>query len=296
MKKRLNIYIALSGIIGIALSVFMVYCFLHHAEIDGSYTATGRVLVYFENSGMVTAFTWSCILSLLMVILLSAFTIKECDLVAVSKNNVCVVFSTSLLGFLFAGYVVNFLITPFRGYWSTVEMPGADLSAAAPLLRIIYYAGIVVAIPCAIYFLMMAIQNEFKPSSKFAFLSVCPVIWLALRLVFYFMSTSAHVNLAGRSLYIVSVCIAIVFFLQDAKRWLSREDKTDNKEIRKHSALYFASGFATIVSFLAYHPAITYLQAFWMLNPEDSYLLNGIFIAMILYVAFRIGACFTKSF
>ena len=110
------------------------------------------------------------------------------------------------------------------------------------------------------------------------------------------MSTSAQVNLAGRKLNIVSLCLAVLFFLQDAKCWIpSNSNKVTAKEITKYSKLYYATGFGAIVTLAISQLAGTYLQVFWFVNQDDSYLLNGIYITMILFIAFRIASVDVKG-
>ncbi len=306
MKAKIYLYLALFGIAGIGLAVFMTYCQVHHTSIVEIINNAGginvlssnavdssfpKILTYFENNAVTTVFSWCCVLAALMAVVLPIFTIPKCDLGAETGNSIFTVFASSLIGFLFAGYVVNYIITPLRPLWTKVQLPGPDFSAMTPMLKLIYYIGIAMAIPCAVYFLLIATKDKLKPDNKMCVLSVFPVIWLALRLVFYFMSTSAHVNLSGRKLFIVSMVLAIVFFIQDAKRWVSKDSsETSIQNDSKNSKIFFASGFASIVTFSAYHLSTTYLQAFWVATPEDSYLLNGIFISMILFIAFRIAS------
>ena len=304
-KNRISLYLVLFGIIGVILAVFMAYCQVNHthtAQIGNGEilrfshngaedTSFARIITYFEDSAAVTVLTVCTVLAILISLIVPAFTIPTQDLKAENNNSICTVFASSLLGFIFAGYVVNYLITPLRPLWTSVTLPGPDYSSMSHMLKIIYYAGIAAAIPCAIYFLLIATQNRFIPGTNMCILSVSPVIFLSLRLIFYFMSTSAHVNTSGRKLYIISMVLAIIFFIQDSKRWIP---DSDGKNEAKHSKLFFASGFASIVTFAAYHLSTTYLQIYWILRPEDSYLLNGIFISMILFIMFRI-ASFRKA-
>ncbi len=308
-KKKIYLYIALFGLVGIVLAVFMSYCQISHTQMSeisygsmniltySEVSSETKILTYFDNSASVIVFTWSCIVSVLLAMLLPALTIKKCDLRCETKNSIFTVFASSLLGFLFAGYVVNFILIPLRHFWTNVEFPGPDFATMTPMLKIIFFCGIITSIPCAIYFLLIATQNEFRQNNRMCILSVFPVIWLALRLVFYFMSTSAHVNLAGRKLFIVSMVLSVIFFLQDAKRWLPKEESVvTTKEKLKNTKLYLATGFASVVTFSAYHLSMTFLQAFWIIKAEDTYLLNGIFIAMILFITFRLASvCHNKE-
>lgn len=305
IKNKISFYLMLFGIVGIILAIFMAHCQINHTNTaqvgsgeiltflsDSAENASiARIITYFEDSTAVTVFTFCCVVAVVIALLLPSLTIPVQDLKRPQRNSICTVFASSLLGFLFAGYVVNYIITPLRPIWTNVTFPGPDFSSMTTMLKVFYYGGIAVAIPCAIYFLSIATQSEFKPGTKMCILSVCPVIWLSLRLVFYFMSTSAHVNISGRKLYIVSMILAVLFFIQDAKRWIPVvESQEDPRDTLKHSKMFFATGFASIVTFTAYHLSTTYLQAFWILRPEDSYILNGIFISMILFIAFRLSS------
>lgn len=291
MKKRINLFLVLSGIIGLVLSSFMIHCFLNYVTLTGPYTESNTVVPLVKSSAMVTVFKWCCVSAVMLSVLIPIFAIPRVDLSGKTNNSVFQIFSSSLLGFLFGGYVVNFMITPLRGYWTSVKLPGVDLSSADKLIKIVFYLGVIAAIPCCVYFLMLAIQGEFKSCRKFSILSVFPVIWLSFRLVYYFMSTSSQVNAAGRKLYILSLFFALIFFLQDAKRWLDNGNSGMSKaEAYKHSRIYYISGFASIITLLTCHLSFTYLQAFWMLTPQDSYFLNAIYIVMALFIAFRIAS------
>ena len=296
MKKKLNLYLTLTFAAGILLSLFMIYCFYNHVTVVNPYTTKNQLLPLVENAPAVTCFVICCIIAIALAVAVPVLTLPKAELCASSKNNIFQLFSTSLLGFLFGGYVFNFIITPFRKYWSVAEFPGVDLSTADSLIKIVYYAGIIVSVPCAVYFLVLAVKNEFKPDSKIAVLSVSPVIWLSLRLVYYFISTSAQVNVAGRKIYIISLCFALFFFLQDSKRWIPYGDnKPSDKESTKHSRLYLMSGFGAIISLLITHISFTYLQTFWIIEPTDSYLLNAIMISMILFICFRLAGLSQKA-
>lgn len=302
-KKKLYFCLMLFGIIGIALSVFMGYCQISHTQLvqissepvnvlsySDNMPATSRILTYFDNSPMVTVLHWSCFLAVIAAMVIPVFSVKI-NLRGDTPNSIFTVFASSLLGFMFAGYVVNFILIPLRHLWTKVQLPGPDFSVMTPLLKIIFIGGIFIAVPCAVYFLLIATQHRFTQNRNMCILSVFPVIWLSFRLVFYFMSTSAHVNIAGRKLFILSLVFAIIFFVQDSKRWIPKaESQEESAEAKRNSILYLASGFASLVTFSVYHLSTTFLQAFWMIEAEDTYILNGIFIAMILFIAFRLAS------
>ncbi len=301
-KKRLYFYLALFGIVGIAFAFFMGYCQINHSQLaEIRYGTTNiltftddnslpmRIMTYFDSNPTVTFFCVGCVIASLLAIFIPSFTVKT-DVRGETPNSIFTVFASSLLGFLFAGYVVNFVLIPLRHFWTNVKLPGPDFTVMTPMLKVLFIGGILSAIPCAVYFLFIATQHRFTQDRNMCILSIFPVIWLSLRLVFYFMSTSAHVNLAGRKLLIISIVFAVVFFIQDSKRWIPAKIDNDEKKAMKSSRLYLASGFATIVTFSIYHLSTTFLQAFWMLRPEDTYILNGIFISMILFVAFRLAS------
>ena len=306
-KKKLYFYLAFFGAVGIVLSFFMGYCQIRHTQLAEIRYGTANILsftddqslpikimTYFDDNSVVTVFCLVCAIAVVLSMLIPALTMK-CDVKAEVPNSIFTVFASSLLGFLFAGYVVNFILIPLRPFWTTVKLPGPDFNVMAPMLKVLFIAGIIVSVPCAVYFLLIATQHRFTQNKNMCILSVFPVIWLSLRLVFYFMSTSAHVNLAGRKLFILSIVFAIIFFVQDAKRWIPAKDAENTSGSSKSSILYLASGFASVVSFTVYHLSTTYLQAFWMLKPEDTYILNGIFISMILFIAFRLASVKTSD-
>lgn len=301
-KKKLYFYLSFFGAVGIALSCFMGYCQIKHSQLAEIRYGTANILsfiddkalpikimTYFDDNPMVTAFCIICAIAVILSMVIPSLSVR-CNVRAEAPNSIFTVFASSLLGFLFAGYFVNFILIPLRPFWTTVKLPGPDFNVMTPMLKILFIAGILVSIPCAVYFLLIATQHRFTQNKNMCMLSVFPVIWLSLRLVFYFMSTSAHVNLAGRKLFILSLVFAIVFFVQDAKRWIPLKDGEGTSGDSKSSVLYLASGFASVVSFTVYHLSTTYLQAFWMLKPEDTYILNGIFISMILFIAFRLAS------
>jgi len=296
IMKKLHLHLVFTGIIGIILAAFMVYCFQNHVTIVGPYTTETLLIPLSEPSVVSNVFSVLCITATLACMIIPVIFMRKHEISEYSENSIFLVFSTSLLGFLFAGYALNFAITPLKNMWFGPESATSVVDGADTLVKIIYYAGVVFAVPCAVYFLLLAMQERFKPSAKLCLLSVTPVIWLALRLVYYFMTTSAFVNISGRNLCIISMCLTLFFFLQDSKRWFAKDSaNTPSKNSMKYNVLYYASGFGAILTSTVYFLAITYLEAFWILSPQDSYLINAIFISMVLFIAFRIASTVENS-
>lgn len=294
MKIKVRLTLAFSALISAVLTVFMIVCHYKYVDIETIPTYSGigsREILLVNSSPFVTCFTVCCTVALLFVILVPALTFPKCEISVISPSNAFVIFTSSLLGFMFAGYVVNMIIQPLRNLWSTVKMPAADISGNGSVMKIIYYAGVVFAIPCACYFIMIALKSKLCPGIATGFLSLCPPIWLSLRLVYYFMSTSAQVNVAGRKLFVLALVLSVFFFLKEAKLTIpNSSEKSSKKEIIKFSKSYFATGFGAIIALSVSQITTTFLQAFWIKSPEDSFILNGIFITMALYIASRIGA------
>ncbi len=269
----------LSFALGIFLSVFMIICHYNYVDPSTLLAASGLPVKIFGIASF---------LSVVLIVIIPFFTTKQSDLPLKNENSTFVIFCSSLLGFLYAGYIVSFAFNPLRKYFVGVNLPTADVSSFGNLTRIIYIAGVVLALPCAIYFIVLALQKSIGNSPKLSVLAVAPVLWFSLRLVYYFMQTSAKVNVFGRRLTIVAFCLCVVFFMCEARLYIIKSEALASKETLKYTRLYLASGCGAIVTLFATQLSLTYLQAFWLLSAGDTYISNAIFITLILYITSRI--------
>ena len=287
MKMKIKLGLALSVLSGIALSVFMIICNLKYVD---PYT----LLV--TPSGMVTAFMVLCTAAVVLAFALPYFTLGKIDVSDEAPNSSFLIFSSSLLGFLFAGYVLHAIVSPLREMLGSVSLPSADIESFGKLLRVLYIAGVVLAVPSAVYFILVAVKKTVAKNSLMSILATSPVLFCAVKLVAAFMSTSAKVNSAGRRITIVTFCLCIFFFLYEAILLAPKNDSDgEDKDSVRVSRRYIASGYAAIVALLTSKASLTVLQAFWLIEVSDTYILNGIYITMILYIMARINMVSVKK-
>lgn len=282
MKTKIKLGIALSAFAGIALSAFMVICHLNYVD---PYT----LLVI--PSGTVTAFRIVCTAAVVLALALPYFTLGKIDVSDEAPNNSFLIFSSSLLGFLFAGYFLHAIVSPLREMLGGVSLPSADVESFGRLLRVLYIAGVILAVPSAVYFVLVAVKKTVARNSLMSILATSPVLFCAVKLVAAFMSTSARVNSAGRRITIVTFCLCIFFFLYEAILLAPKTDSDgEEKDSVRVSRRYIASGYAAIVALFTSKVSLTVLQAFWLIEVSDTYILNGIYITMILYIMARINS------
>ncbi len=279
MKTKVNLFLALSFALGIVLSSLMIIC--HYNYVDPSTLLASHGLP-------VKIFQTLAFFLVALIVIIPFFTSKKVMLPKKRENSTFIIFCSSLLGFLFAGYVVSFVFIPLRERFNGADFPVANVSSFGDLTRIIYIAGVVLALPCAVYFIVLALQKSITRSPKLSVLAVAPILWFSLRLIYYFMQTSAKVNIFGRRLTIVAFCLCVVFFMCEARLYIMRFDSAVNKEALKYTRLYLCSGYGAIVTLFATQVSSTYLQAFWLLSPGETYISNAIFITLILYITSRI--------
>lgn len=282
IKIKIKLFLMLSYVFGIVLGISNIFFYKNSVNPESLLVTA---------SPAVTAFTVLCTAALVIMFLLPFFTVKKVVPAGEYDNRSFMIFCSSLLGFLFAGYTVSSLFSIIGNSAGAAVLNISAGSAFEGMLRVIYYAGVLLALPSAIYFIVLALQPKIRAGAKLCLLSVFPVLWCAVRLIYVFMQTSARVNAAGRRISIVALCLCVIFFLCEAKLAAPREY---NKKSRKESAgtlkIYIASGCCAIVALWISQIAITLLQAFWILPRFDSYILNSIFITMTLYITSRISA------
>ena len=107
MKKKICLLLALSVIIGILLAILMINCFYQYVIVDQPFANSSDSIALFKTGAPVWIYSAICIWAVLFITVAPIFYIKKCDLSGGLNNNVFQIFSTSLLGFLFAGYVFN---------------------------------------------------------------------------------------------------------------------------------------------------------------------------------------------
>lgn len=282
MKMKTKLYLMLSYVFGIVLSSFNVFFYK---------TSVNPENLLVTVTPAVTAFVVCCAVALILMFLLPLITFKKVIPAKENDNRSFMIFSSSLLGFLFAGYTASSLFSVIKNCASGTVLNISSGSAFDGMLRIIYYAGVLLAIPGAVYFIVLALQPKIRACTKLCLLSVAPLLWCAVRLIYVFMQTSARVNIAGRRISIVALCLCVIFFLCEAKLALPREDsEKSRKEAAGSLKLYIASGCSAIVALWISQISTTLLQAFWILPLFDSYILNSIFITMTLYITSRISS------
>ncbi len=282
MKLKVKLFLMLAYIVGIVLAAFNTLYYINYVNPD-------NLLV--NPSPITGVFAACCAVVVILITVIPYLLVKKTTIKAESKNSAFIIFCASLLGFLFAGYVFSAFFNPassaFYGEVLTVTEP----TSFDNMLKIIYYAGVVLAIPCAVYFIVLALQPMIRRSAKLCLLSIAPVLWCAVRLIYLFMQTSARVNVAGRKLGIVTLCLCIIFFLSEAKLHAPKATSAKSlKESASATRMYIASGCGAIVTLWISQIAVTLLQAFWIIEPVESYIINAIYITVILYITSRISA------
>ncbi len=282
MKIKIKLFLMLTYIFGILLAGFNILLYKNYVNPESLLVTA---------SPIVTSFTVCCAVAVVFIFVLPCFTVKKVMLAKETDNNSFMIFCSSLLGFLFAGYTVSSLFSLIK---NSATCAALNISAGASfdgMLRIIYYLGVFLAIPSAVYFIVLALQPKIRADAKLCLLSVAPVLWCAVRLIYVFMQTSARVNIAGRKISIVALCLCVIFFLCESKLCAPKEDSVKNRrEAAGVLKLYIASGCGAIVSLWISQIATTLLQAFWILPLYESYILNSIFITITLYITSRISS------
>ncbi len=278
MKTKLKLCTLASYVIGIMLAIFLTVIYLNFVD-------PASLLV--KESAAVTVF--NCVTTILVAALLLVpfFLFKKITYPEKTENTGFVIFSSSVLGFLFAGYFVFDLIMYIKTKLGESNFLSSSLSSQDRIVQILYIAGIILALPTAAYFIAIALKKKLDKAPALCFLSLFPVIWLAIRLIYIFMLNSASVNAAGRKLDIITLCFCVFFFLAQAK--LSAplsEEITDRKNLK----IFLATGYCAITTLIISQLPKLLLQVFWLLKVSDTYIINAIYISLFLYITSRIEA------
>lgn len=287
MKIKINLSLALCAVSGIAMSAFTIMCYMKYVNPDS-------LLV--TPSPTVTVHEILCAVLVVLALCIPYVFMRKVDVTGQAPNTSFVIFSSSLLGFMFCGYIFhNVYNIILNGGASAVISINGEASFNG-LLAILHVTGIILSIPCAVYFIMIALKKNLGESASLCILATAPVLFCAVKLIYAFMETSAKVNSAGRKINIVALCLCVFFFLYEANIFSPKKrDDISPKTLRKYSQRYLASGFAAIISLFIARVSTLLLRAFWLLESGESYVMDAIWVTMILYIMARLTALPNES-
>lgn len=278
MKRKLRMFELASYIIGIILTAFNISIYTNFVEPDSLLVA---------DSWIVIAFKLVTFILIATLFISSFFVFKKAEYPEKIENTGFVIFSSSILGFLFAGYLIFAVVMYIRTKLGYSNALSSSLLSQVKIVQILYIAGIILALPSAAYFIAIAVKKRLDRTPALCFLSLFPVIWFAIRLIYVFIRDSASVNAAGRKLDIITICLCVFFFLAQAKLTAPVAEKnTDRKALK----IFLATGFCAIVTLMITQLSKLFLLSFNVINATDTYIVIAINIALFLYITSRIEA------
>lgn len=257
MKLKVRLYLLISVILGVILSVF-------YAVVQNIFVDSSTLLV--TSSPAVTALRILIALALIFVLAASFITFKKVSPMKQEVSSLFSVIASWLLAALFAAYFIGYLVTSIRKFL----LFSPEITAVSQLSKILYFSSVIAAVFCVVYFIFLAARKSTQASAGLSLLSVFPVLYFSLRLIFYFIQTSASVNISGRKLMIVCLCLCTAFFLCEARLHTSHTIMKDGKKERAGLVgFYLSTGLGAIVTLLLFVP-------------------NPLFIGTALYIVSRI--------
>lgn len=285
MKKE-KLFGILSVIGGLSLAALYTVCNIKYVNPEN---------LYVENCGFAVCCSVLCaVLGILLFVLPFVFLRKRAPGEGGIRSTSATIFSSALLGFLFGGYLVNELISSARPFDGFGGMPYIGTIMAA-----LYYICLVLCVPCALYFILLALGKKNGGNIGMTLLSISPVIWFACRLVFVFIKTGANVNVFARRPGIAAISLCVIFFLCEARVSLPGAG-TPETDPAAASVLYRASGLSAAALLIAYTVPTTLCRALRLFDIAkfycigESYLLSALLVVSAVFILTRLFA-FSES-
>ncbi len=281
MKKD-KLFCALSAIGGLSLAALYTVCNIKYVNPENLYVED---CVFARVCAVLCA-----VFGILLFILPFVFLRKKAAGKGGIRSTSATIFSSALLGFLFGGYLVNELLSSPRPYEGFGGMP-----YIGTIMTVLYYVCLVLCVPCAVYFILLALGKKNGGNVGMTLLSISPVIWFACRLVFNFIKTGANVNIFARRPGIAAISLCVIYFLCEARVSLPGAG-TPETDPASASVLYRASGFSAAALLIAFTVPTTLCRALRLFDAAkfygggDSYLTSALLIVTAIFILTRLSA------
>lgn len=263
-KRRLIIGVFILACL--ALSVYRVYVVSDNIDISPSQTDP----TYYLKDNMQTKIFAVMAGFMLVLSLLAAFFVSRKTNNIISNGQPLIIFASSLNGFMIIGTVFYYMF-----YFRTEE------SKSSRMVSLI----IIFALVTAVYYLINASRKADTFCNPIAWLSLSPIVFFSLWLLFDFMKESTALAASSTPYLLLSLIFFILFFLTEGK---SRVGKAS-------IFLYTFFGLGGILFSLVYSIPTLLLASFWLFPTNFTLLYSLIGVSTSIYVSARLFSLKSKE-
>ena len=271
--KRMGFLFLFTCLIAMAAAVLRTLLLLYYVDpVTGLYVYGSNAQFYFN------------LLILLLAVYLIAVWVALRNTPApkaLRSDSTILIFASSLCGFMFLSIFIYHIAT---------VASTRQANAYTVLLMVL-------SIPSCISFLTTSAKSMKRRSALHALLSFAPVLFLAVRMIQYFLDPANIFNSSTVKLRLLMLCAMLLFFVAETGFFIPVDDKDDvqaqstkRKKRTRGLARYFCFGLCAMSLVVITVLPNLLLSAFWLLQSDTSYVIDILDLSIGLYAAARLRA------
>lgn len=256
-KKTMIAYLSSSAVIGITLAVWRIMLMLKYFDpYNNEYSADAKIPL------QILGYT----ICISLVLMASAyFFIRKQSFASFSASeSQASVFSSALLGFVFAAVAVLILIY----YSGTLFTSGSH-----PFFKIIRILSFLLLLFSAVYFIANAADSRVPAKTK-QILSFFPTLWALSFLVASYINPAYNYTDPNHNLCNISIAALLLFFLFETRTAVTG----------KSTPARFIFSLIALICTMVYILPIFVLMAFWELSTGLDVLFEAVECGAIFYI------------
>lgn len=278
LNKKIVSLLIFAAVASILLTIFRTYLLINCVEPDtGFYMVGTSAGKYFNIAvGVLSA-----------VLLAGAVMLAKTKAPAELKSeSTMVVFASSLCGFLFATVFLYGLYTIISG--SMGDTSSTTLKNMFSAQNAFLWIEILLCIPCMFNFFCICSKERRDRNALQTVLSLSPAVFFAVRTVQTFTNVKSQINVSQRSLTLILLCAAMLFFVCETRfiipGYVSENPKKNDTALSLSK--YFVTGVFTFAFTLFTVLPYLAVSAFWVY--EANFLIMDVLDACVgLYALTR---------
>ena len=269
MFKKKNIFRVLllpTVIFSVALGIFRAYALVNCIEPDTGF--------YYSGTAVKPVFSVLVILALLFIFACQFFTRKRVTPESLDSEKTFIAFGSALCAIVYLAvflYGVFAVASVFSASQMAANSPfGVSQSFFARLVNvapgvtsngIFFLIQVLLCVPACLNHFTICTKKERGKNKHYALLSLGETLFFAFRIVEVFMDTKTQINTSQRSLEIILLCAAMLFFMYESRFLVTAEGGVS-------IGRYYAAALGVICFTLI--AAVPYLMVsvFWLYTPK----------------------------
>ena len=276
-KSKIIILIVAALIIAVGFAVVRTILVINYYDVEEG--------LYQVNATGVTATRIVFGASLILLGVISFFTLKKRGFQKMPESNHGVVFTASLCGFMFisSGALISYYFLP--PLFKTVFGSGMKLSSYIKsddginvLLLAMLLLAVIFSFVSALYYFWCASTTTKLKKLNYKLLSLMPVFWAVFYLVYMYFNKETVINSPERSVMQLSVVAVMIYFTSEARFHFGIAN------IRAYTAISLMTVTAVI---FACAPRFL-LTAFWVMPFSTETVYAVLQLALSTYIIFRL--------